>query len=70
MENINANRLKKGLSKIKKTVNDRIGPVWKLRKSEVITKIKGLSYKYNENTQELTSNRRFFMVRVQPKVKI
>jgi hypothetical protein len=67
MENISGTRLKKGLSTIKKKINNKLGAVWKLKKSEVISKIKSLNYKYNENTQELTTNS---MIRKPAKIKI
>jgi hypothetical protein len=67
MENISANRLKKGLSTIKKDINSKIGAVWKLKKPQVISKIKSLNYKYNENTKELTTDS---MIRKPRKIKI
>tara|TARA_R100001591_G_scaffold115401_1_gene130898 strand:+ start:3238 stop:3441 length:204 start_codon:yes stop_codon:yes gene_type:complete len=56
MENISGNRLKKGLSKIKKDINSKIGAVWKLKKKDVISKIKSLNYKYDEKTKELRTD--------------
>ena len=56
MENISTTRLKKGLSKIKKDINSKVGAVWKLKKPQVISKIKSLNYKYNEKKNELTTD--------------
>jgi len=56
MENINGNRLKKGLSKIKKDINSKIGAVWKLKKKDVISKIKSLNYKYDDNKNQLITD--------------
>lgn len=56
MESISANKLKRGLSKIKKDITSKVGPVWKLRKQQVISKIKSLNYKYDDKTQELRTD--------------
>tara|TARA_A100001201_G_scaffold142615_1_gene141300 strand:+ start:510 stop:722 length:213 start_codon:yes stop_codon:yes gene_type:complete len=56
IEKVSAVRLKKGLSKIKKNVNEKFGAVWKLRKDQVINKIRNLNYKYNQQTQTLKTN--------------
>lgn len=66
MENISGDKLKKGLSKIKKDVNSKIGPVWKLKKSEVITKIKSLNYKLNNNNELVTDS----MIRKPRRIKL
>lgn len=56
MEAEKAKSLKKGLSEIKKDVTSKIGAISKLKKNEVINKIKSLNYKYNEKKNELTTN--------------
>ncbi len=66
MENISANKLKKGLSKIKKDINSKIGAVWKLKKPQVITKIKSLNYKLNNNEELVTDS----MIRKPRKIKL
>lgn len=66
MEKISADKLKKGLSKIKKDVNSKIGPVWKLKKPQVISKIKSLNYKLNDNNELVTNS----MIRKLSKVKL
>ena len=67
MENVSANKLKKGLSKIKKDINSKVGSVWKLKKPEVITKIKKLNYKYDEKKNELTTDS---MIRKPRRIKL
>jgi hypothetical protein len=66
MENISATKLKKGLSKIKKDINSKIGAVWKLKKPQVITKIKSLNYKLNNNEELVTDS----MIRKPRKIKL
>lgn len=66
MENISASKLKKGLSKIKKDINSKIGAVWKLKKPQVITKIKSLNYKLNNNEELVTDS----MIRKPRKIKL
>ena len=56
LNKISGVRLKKGLSKIKKSVVDKVGGVWKLNKTGVIDKIKQLGYRYNENNETLTTS--------------
>ena len=56
MENISSNKLKKGLSKIKKDINSKVGAVWKLNKQQVISKIKSLNYKYDDKKKQLTTD--------------
>ena len=56
MENISSNKLKKGLSKIKKDINSKVGAVWKLNKKQVISKIKSLNYKYDDKKNQLTTD--------------
>lgn len=67
MENVNNIKLKKGLSKIKSALTGQVGPVWKLKKNEVINKIKKLNYKYDSNKGELTTNS---MIRKLSRVKL
>ena len=56
LNEISAVRLKRGLSKIKKGVVNKVGGVWKLNKTGVIDKIKQLGYRYNENNETLTTS--------------
>lgn len=70
MENVSANKLKKGLSKIKKSLNNKIGPVWKLKKNEVVNKLEDLGYSYNEKKNELRINPSKAMTRKVNAVKI
>lgn len=67
IEKISGVRLKKGLSKIKKDINRHVGAVWKMKKNEVINKIRNLNYKYNQNTQELRTNS---MIRKPSRIKL
>jgi len=67
MESINAVRLKRGLSTIKNSLTNNIGAVWKLKKVNVINKIKSLGYKYNDEKKELTTNS---MIRKKARVKL
>ena len=59
--------LKKGLSEIKKDVTSKIGAISKLKKNEVINKIKSLNYKYNANDRTLTTDS---MIRKKRKIKL
>ena len=59
--------LKKGLSEIKKDVTSKIGAISKLKKNEVINKIKSLNYKYDPNTRTLTTDS---MIRKKRKIKL
>ena len=72
MENISTTRLKKGLSKIKKDINSKVGAVWSkngksIKKQEVITKIKSLNYKYDEKKEELITDS---MIRKPRRIKL
>jgi len=53
MENISNIKLKKALSRIKKDVNEKFGPIWKLDKPKLINKVKQLNYKYDPNKKLL-----------------
>jgi len=53
MDKVSGNKLKKGLSKIKKSLNDKIGPVWKLKKNQVVNKLENLGYSYNKEKSKL-----------------
>ena len=53
MESVPAYKLKKGLSQIKKGLTEKIGPVYKLKKPQVISKIKDLGYDYNQSKNSL-----------------
>tara|TARA_R100001594_G_C3929314_1_gene237737 strand:- start:313 stop:519 length:207 start_codon:yes stop_codon:yes gene_type:complete len=67
METEKAKSLKKGLSEIKKDVTSKIGAISKLKKNEVINKIKQLNYKYDANTRTLTTDS---MIRKKKKIKL
>ena len=67
LNKISGVRLKKGLSKIKKSVVDKVGGVWKLNKTGVIDKIKQLGYRYNENNETLTTSS---TIRTKKKVRL
>ena len=56
LNEISGVRLKRGPSKIKKSVVGKVGNVWKLSKAGVIDKIGQLGYRYNENNQTLTTS--------------
>jgi hypothetical protein len=53
MENISNIKLKKALSSIKKDINSKLGPIWKLDKPKLINKLKQLNYKYDSNKKIL-----------------
>lgn len=53
MEKITNIKLKKSLSRIKKDVNEKFGPIWKLDKPKLINKLKQLNYKYDSNKKIL-----------------
>lgn len=67
MEVEKAKTLKKGLSEIKKDINSKVGAISKLKKNEVINKIKSLNYKYNANDRTLTTDS---MIRKKRKIKL
>lgn len=70
MEAISNVRLKKGLSKIKKTLNEKVGAVWKLKKPQVITKLKDLKYSYDEPSKSLKASKQSAMIRKPTTIKI
>jgi hypothetical protein len=70
MDKVSGNKLKKGLSKIKKSLNNKIGAVWKLKKNEVVSKLEDLGYSYNEKKNELRINPSKAMTRKVNAVKI
>ena len=70
MENVAVLRLKKGLSKIKKSLNQKIGPVYKLNKGQVINKLQNLGYNYDLDKQELRVTPSKSMTRKVNSVKI
>ena len=67
MEAEKAKTLKKGLSEIKKDINSKVGNISKLKKNEVINKIKQLNYKYDSNNRTLTTDS---MIRKKKKIKL
>lgn len=70
MDNVSSIRLKKGLSKIKKTLNEKVGPVYKLKKDQVINKLQDLGYNYNNEKKELRVNKSKAMIRKLTSIKI
>jgi hypothetical protein len=70
MDKVSGPKLKKGLTKIKKKLNDKIGPVWRLKKNDVIKKIQNLGYTYNKEKNELRLNPSKAMTRKVNVVKI
>ena len=60
-------RLKRGLSTIKKGVVNKVGGVWRLNKGQLINKITELGYRYNENTETLTTSS---TIRTKKKVRL
>jgi len=67
MEAEKAKTLKKGLYEIKKDINSKVGNISKLKKNEVINKIKQLNYKYDSNNRTLTTDS---MIRKKKKIKL
>ena len=67
MEQVPVVKLKRGLSKIKKDITSKVGAVWKLRKPQVITKLKSLKYTYDDNSKSLRTNS---MIRKTANVKL
>ncbi len=67
MEVEKAKTLKKGLSEIKKDITSKVGAISKLKKNEVINKIKQLNYKYDSNNRTLTTDS---MIRKKKKIKL
>ena len=67
MEVEKAKTLKKGLSEIKKDINSKVGNISKLKKNEVINKIKQLNYKYDSTNRTLTTDS---MIRKKKKIKL
>tara|TARA_B100001094_G_scaffold20633_1_gene17469 strand:+ start:65 stop:277 length:213 start_codon:yes stop_codon:yes gene_type:complete len=70
MEALSNVRLKKGLSKIKKSLNEKVGPVWKLKKPQVINKLKDLKYSYDEPSKSLKASKSSAMIRKPTVIKI
>lgn len=70
MDKVSGPKLKKGLTKIKKSLNDKIGAVWRLKKNDVIKKIQDLGYTYNKEKSELRINPSKAMTRKVNAVKI
>lgn len=67
MEVEKAKTLKKGLSEIKKDITSKVGAISKLKKNEVINKIKQLNYKYDSNNRTLITDS---MIRKKKKIKL
>jgi len=67
MEVEKAKTLKKGLSEIKKDITSKVGNISKLKKNEVINKIKQLNYKYDSTNRTLTTDS---MIRKKKKIKL
>ena len=70
MEQVQVVKLKKGLSKIKKILTDKVGPVWKLKKPQVINKLKDLNYSYDERSKTLQASKSSAMIRKPTSIKI
>ena len=70
MEQVPSVKLKKGLSKIKKTLTEKVGAVWKLRKPQVINKLRDLKYTYDESTKTLRASKSSAMIRKPTGIKI
>jgi len=70
MESVSSNKLKKGLGQIKKKLTEKIGPVWKLKKSQVINKIKSLKYTYDPSDKSLRSSKQSAMKRMPTHIKL
>tara|TARA_R110002020_G_scaffold452722_2_gene667240 strand:+ start:426 stop:632 length:207 start_codon:yes stop_codon:yes gene_type:complete len=67
MESEKVKSLKKGLGIIKKDITAHVGAVSKLKKNQVISRIKNLNYKYNPNNRTLTTNS---MIRKKRKIQL
>jgi len=67
MEVEKAKTLKKGLSEIKKDITSKVGNISKLKKNQVINKIKNLNYKYDSTNRTLTTDS---MIRKKKKIKL
>ena len=67
MEVEKAKTLKKGLSEIKKDITSKVGNISKLKKNQVINKIKNLNYKYDSNNRTLITDS---MIRKKKKIKL
>tara|TARA_Y100001938_G_scaffold39326_1_gene54483 strand:+ start:1367 stop:1579 length:213 start_codon:yes stop_codon:yes gene_type:complete len=70
MESVNSRKLKKGLVKIKRTLDEKVGAVWKLKKAQVIDKIKDLKYDYDEKSNSLRASKKSAMIRKPTNVKL
>ena len=66
LKDVNVKRLKKGLMQVKKNI-DKVGPVSKLKREQVINKFKDLNYKYYPNT---TSYKTDSMIRKKKNIKL
>ena len=66
LKDVNVKRLKKGLMQVKKNI-DKVGPVSKLKREQVINKFKDLNYKYDPNT---TSYKTDSMIRKKKNIKL
>jgi len=68
MEQVRADKLKMGLSRIKRGIqNSSITRVWNLRKADVIKAIKRLNYKYDQPKNELRTDS---MIRKPRRIKL
>ena len=70
MESVSSVKLKKGLVKIKRALNEKVGPVWKLKKPQVINKIKDLKYSYDEGSKSLRASKQSAMIRKPTNIKL
>ena len=67
MKKISVRIIKKALGKIKKNVNEKFGPISKLKRGELLDKIISLNYKYNMEKNELTTES---MIRKPKRIKL
>jgi len=70
MDNVTSVKLKRGLSRIKKRLGEKIGVVWRLKKHQVIDKLKNLKYDYNPTSKSLQPSSTSAMIRKPTNIKI
>ncbi len=67
LKDVTVKRLKKVLMEVKKAINNKVGPVSKLKRQQVIDKFRDLNYKYDPNT---TSYKTESMIRKKKNIKL
>jgi hypothetical protein len=70
MDKIPVVKLKKGLSKIKKNLNSKVGRVWNLKKNQVINKLEDLKYSYDDKKKSLVASKQSAMIRKPTVIKL